>query len=145
MTKKKLLKTKSPALLRVSRRKKRVRPTSPTQPTGKTAGQKSISTQPTNEMLQVPEFLPHGATFCSGCYHRVDSQGTLLLVKNRGKARWVLAHNAHVAVTMENSEVIQNAGEYSFKEAELIYPHLDSEGNLVTIQLQKVENENKQG
>ncbi len=141
MIKKKLVKTKPPVLLRMSKRKKRVSPKNPTQPTGKTAGQNSISIQPTIEMLQIPEYLPHGATFCSGCYHKVDSQGTLLLVKNRGKARWVLAHNAHVAVTMENSEVIQNAGEYGFKEADFSYPHLDSEGNLVTVQLQKVEKE----
>ena len=65
--------------------------------------------------LSIPIELSHAGTMCPGCLHKVDVQGTLLLVKNRGKQRWCMAHNAHVELAGETSEVVTNAGEYSFR------------------------------
>lgn len=129
MQNRKLRKSRRPALLStVQNRKIREYIARPAPPTGAPTG-------------EVPEFASRGALFCPGCLRKVETQGTLLLIKNRGKARWVLAHNAHVAITGENSEVIQDAGEYGLTEMDSDFPRIDSEGNLVTVELRKVEKE----
>lgn len=84
---------------------------------------------------EIPTELSHSGLFCPGCFHKVETHGTLLRVKNRGKLRWCLSHNAHVAMTGENSEIVTDAGEYKFKG---MAPSADKFGNLITAKLEKI-------
>ncbi len=82
-----------------------------------------------------PDFLSHGELFCPGCFHKVRTGGVLLLVRNRGRDRWCLAHSAHVAMVSESCAVLQNAGEY-------VLPAIESSGN---VRLRKVNEETARG